>query len=284
MEWVRRVRVKNAKLKSLASEELKPEPASETTVDSVEHLSKEPLETPPCGSRISPRVRSTNNQTVETKANARMLIEFLKGISPPAVLEVADDAAWEERYTAVVALAKATREASVTRIEENDPTNKGEKESQIVRYDPVIEADPAVALIITANEILHICISMCSIFHPQKQQFSVIPPTFLDWSTIQGVIEYVKSLAGAQTIDSIGLNAFSEALASELKVYLVSVGSLHRVTETFSWLYERCGLGVINCKTNLVGLMKRIDCKLSTKRMCLCLRICRSLRSRDPYI
>jgi hypothetical protein len=212
----------------------------------VEHLSKEPLGTPPSVNRLSPQVQNTNNQTVETEVNARVLIEFVKSISPPTVVEATDDAAWEERYTAVVALAKAKQEAPVTRIEENGPTNREEKESQTVRHDPVIETDPAVALIITSNEILHICISMCSIFHQQRQQFSVIPPIFLDWSTIQGVIEHVKSLAEAQTTDSIGQNALSEALASELKVCLVSVGSLHRVTETFSWLYGRCGLGVIN--------------------------------------
>jgi hypothetical protein len=228
MEWVRRVRVKNGKLKSLVSEELEPEPASEITVDSVGHLSKEPLGTLPSVSRLPPQVQNTNNQTVETEANTRILIEFVKDISPSAVVEATDDAAREKRYTAVVAVAKANQEASMTRIEKMSLQMKRKRRAEQFRHDP------AVALIITANEILHICISVCSIFHPQKQQFSVIPPIFLNWSTIQGVIEYVKSLAGAQPTDSIGQNVLSEALALELKVYLVSVGSLHRVTETFS--------------------------------------------------
>jgi hypothetical protein len=123
---------------------------------------------------------------------------------------------------------------------------KRKRRAEQFRHYPVIEADPAVAFIITANEILHICISMCSIFHLQRQQFSVIPSIFLDWSRIQGVIENIKSLSEAQTTNSIGQNALQKHLRRNRKCVLVSFGSLHRVTETFSWLYGRCGLGVIN--------------------------------------
>jgi hypothetical protein len=61
-----------------------------------------------------------------------MLIEFMKGISPPSLVEATDDAARDERYTAVVALAKAKQEACMTRIEKNVPANKKKKESRTV--------------------------------------------------------------------------------------------------------------------------------------------------------